>query len=158
MKLVPYLTRKDKSNMQRKLAKARRKYYDAEERSSQFIKHVHYSIAHHLCQRHEQLIMPDFSRSNIVQLKQNPGVKRRMNMLSFGKFTKRLEQVCTAYGVHLICGSEAYTSKQCGQCGYLNDQLGANEVFTCSECKATGDRDIHAARNIFLRFCDGHNQ
>ena len=78
-------------------------------------------------------------------------------MLRFGQFSTRLEQVCTAYGVKLIHGSEAYTSKQCGQCGHLNDNLKGNEIFTCCQCQVTGDRDVHAARNIFLRFCENYN-
>ena len=84
-------------------------------------------------------------------------VKKRLNMLRFVQFTTRLKQVCTAYSVNLICGSEAYTSKQCGQCGHLNDKLKGKEVFTCGKCAATGDRDVHAARNIFLRFCDSYS-
>ena len=45
-------------------------------------------------------------------------------------------------------GSEAYTSKQCGMCGTLNDNLGASEVFKCPvACTPVGvDRDVHAAR------------
>ena len=157
LKLQGNLTRQAKCKLRRKLAKVRRKHHDAETRSSQFVKHAHYTIAHHLCQHHEQLIMPDFSRSNVVQGNLRSNVKKRLNMLRFGQFSTRLEQVCTAYGVRLIHGSEAYTSKQCGQCGHLNDNLKGNELFTCCQCQATGDRDVHAARNIFLRFCDNYN-
>ena len=48
-------------------------------------------------------------------------------------------------------GSEAYTCKQCGNCGVLNDKLGSSETFVCPRCKFSADRDIHAARNILLR-------
>ncbi len=61
------LTRQKKCKLRRKLAKVRRKHHDAETRSLQFVKHAPYAIAHHLCQHHEQIIMPDFSRSNVVQ-------------------------------------------------------------------------------------------
>ena len=81
----------------------------------------------------------------------------RLNMLRFGQFATRLKQVCTAYDVRLICGSEAYTSKQCGRCGHLNDKLKGKELFICSKCRASGDRDVHANQNIFLRFCDNYN-
>jgi putative transposase len=151
------LTRQEKSKMRRQLTKVRRKYYNAEARSLECVKHIHYRVAHYLCQRHEQLIMPDFSRSGVVQGKLRPNIKRRLTMLRFGKFTERLKQVSTAYHVRLFSGSEAYTSKQCGQCGHLNENLGGKEVFTCSRCSATADRDVHAARNIFLRFCEKHS-
>ena len=48
-------------------------------------------------------------------------------------------------------GSEAYTSKQCGLCGCLNDKLGASEIFNCENCGLTSDRDVHVARNILLK-------
>jgi transposase len=47
-----------------------------------------------------------------------------------------------------MTGSEAYTSKQCGKCGFLNDKLGASEIFRCRRCKVGADRV--AARNILL--------
>ncbi len=52
-----------------------------------------------------------------------------------------------------LTGSEAYTSKQCGMCGALNDNLGASELFKCSAaCGFRADRDVHAARKICLRY------
>ena len=61
-------------------------------------------------------------------------------------------QTSTDYaGSRVIRCSEAYTSKQCGACGELNDRLGSSKVFSCAACGATADRDVHAARNILLR-------
>jgi transposase len=54
--------------------------------------------------------------------------------------------------VNILTGSEAYTSKQCGQCGHLNDGLGGKEIFQCGQCGVEVDRDVHTARNILLRF------
>ena len=67
-------------------------------------------------------------------------------------FKERLKQFATGYNTTIYTGSEAYTSKQCGKCGNLNQKLGASEVFNCGECSAIADRDAHAARNILLRF------
>ena len=73
-------------------------------------------------------------------------------MLSFYKFRTRLIETASFYpSVTIKSGSEAYTSKQCGQCGFINDKLGSNEVFLCPKCGASADRDVHAARNILLR-------
>jgi putative transposase len=72
-----------------------------------------------------------------------------------GAFGARLVQTATWYpGSRILRGSEAYTSKQCGRCGTLNDKLAGSEVFKCSACDAVADRDVHAARNILLRFCE----
>jgi transposase len=54
-------------------------------------------------------------------------------------------------GKLIIC-TEEYTSKTCGSCGRLNHNLGSNKVFKCpyEDCKYLADRDINAARNIFI--------
>jgi transposase len=79
--------------------------------------------------------------------------KHRSMMLRHGKFAERLVQTASRYeGSRIIRGSEAYTSKQCGACGVINDKLGGCKVFTCRSCGASADRDVHAARNILLRF------
>jgi transposase len=70
----------------------------------------------------------------------------------------RLVQTATFYpGAKILRGSEAYTSMTCGRCGHLNRKLGSSETFSCPACIAAGnpwsmDRDVHAARNILLRF------
>ena len=90
--------------------------------------------------------------TTIIQGPLNKIVKRRLNMLSFYKFSERLQQTATFYpGVVIKRGSEAYTSKQCGGCGILSESLGASEVFDCKNCGLKADRDMHAARNILLR-------
>jgi ribosomal protein L37AE/L43A len=56
-------------------------------------------------------------------------------ILRHGKFAERLVQTATQYeGSKVLRGSEAYTSKQCGACGALNDKLGGSKVFTCRSC------------------------
>ena len=73
-------------------------------------------------------------------------------MLSFYKFSQRLIQTATFYKDAVIKrGSEAYTSKQCGHCGTINDDLGSNKTFYCKKCRRSADRDVHAARNILLK-------
>ena len=47
--------------------------------------------------------------------------------------------------------SEAYTTKTCGSCGHLNT-VGSSKVFRCSECGLHCDRDLHAARNIYMKW------
>lgn len=47
---------------------------------------------------------------------------------------------------------EDYTSKTCGNCGYIKNNLGANKIFECDKCKKIFDRDINGARNIYLKY------
>ena len=52
---------------------------------------------------------------------------------------------------------ESYTCKTCGYCGVINDKLGGSKVFNykqedCQQKSIGSDRDIHAVRNILLRY------
>src|SRR5690606_28489903 len=47
---------------------------------------------------------------------------------------------------------EHFTSKTCGNCGFLNFTLGQKKIFSCPQCSIEMDRDVNAARNILLRF------
>ena len=79
-------------------------------------------------------------------------VKERLSVLSHGAFRTRLCDTANMYpSTRIKTGSEAYTSKTCGNCGVMNMKLGSSEVFKCGSCGLCADRDIHAARNIFLR-------
>ena len=66
--------------------------------------------------------------------------------------------VCYMYFFFLVCFADslnvaqAFTSKTCGKCGHLNNKLGGSRTFNCRACKHTEDRDVHAARNILLRY------
>jgi putative transposase len=79
-------------------------------------------------------------------------VKRRMQLLRFGKFTDRLVQTASDYPEAVVLRlSEAYTSVTCGLCGEHNKQVGASKKFNCPAYGARIDRDVNGARNIYLR-------
>ena len=80
-------------------------------------------------------------------------VKRRIQFWRYGRLKQRLKDTSTVYGTRIQTGSEAYTSKQCGRCGMINDELRTSEFFRCASCDLVADRDVHAARNILIRFC-----
>ena len=148
-------SRLHKCRLRSSLRRLKKKYYDSEDKLRNVIKHFHYNVAHHLLSRYQTVIFPNFNGHSCMGGKLNPYVKKRMQALSFGLFKRRLVQVSSGYnGSKIITGSEAYTSKQCGVCGIINDKLGGSEVFTCrsSDCNIECDRDLHAARNILLRF------
>ena len=146
------LAHPEDSKMRKKVQHSRRRYHKAETKAKNVIKDMHYKSAHFLCRSFDTIFFPTFSSHAIVQGKLNKSVKRRLNMLSFYKFRTRLVETASLYpSVTIKSGSEAYTSKQCGKCGFLNDGLGSNIEFHCPECGSVADRDVHAARNILLR-------
>ena len=78
---------------------------------------------------------------------------KAMLSLSHYAFKQRLLHMAKSRGCTVVLCSEAYTSKTCGSCGHLNENLGASKVFTCASksCSFTIDRDYNGARNIYIR-------
>jgi transposase len=80
-------------------------------------------------------------------------------MFAFGQYGRRLVDTATMYKNRTILrGSDAYTSKQCGARGCINDRLGctlartsASTTLVCAKCSNVSHRDIHAARNMLLQ-------
>lgn len=51
----------------------------------------------------------------------------------------------------LVLCDEHYTSKTCEKCGNINKDLKDEKIYNCSKCGMYKDRDINAARNIFIK-------
>jgi transposase len=147
-------SRKVRSIWRLRRGRRHRTYLRAEAKAKNVIKDVNYKISHYLCERYKSIFMPWTNSSQLMQGTLHVGTKRALSHLRWGKFRSRLSETASLYaGVNVFTGSEAYTSKQCGMCGEINDALGASEVFKCaSTCTFRAYRDIHAARNICLRY------
>ena len=144
--------RKLRKNQRRRLRRARKKCRGAEDKVKRVIRDFHYKTAHYLLQRFRTIVLPHTSSHRWRMNCLAACTKQRSMMLRHGMFASRLVQTASDYpGSRIIRCSEAYTSKQCGACGRLNDKLGGSKVFGCSGCGASADRDVHAARNILLR-------
>ena len=147
-------TRDQKRQERNRIRKAKKAYHEAEDKAKRVIRDFHYKTAHYLLQRFHTIILPTTSSHQWRKGKKLAAVtKKRAMTLSLGSFSSRLVETATKYEKSVIKrGSEAYTSKQCGRCGKLNDKLGSAKVFNCGACGLKVDRDIHGARNILLRF------
>ena len=55
------------------------------------------------------------------------------------------------YDAVVIEINESYTSKTCGKCGYILNDLGGKKVFECPVCGLEIDRDYNGVRNVYLR-------
>jgi hypothetical protein len=148
--------RRAKKRHRTKLWSTRQNYHRAKRKAQNVIRNFHYNVAHDLLRRNKTIIYPTTSSHQWVRGKGlHRSVKRRAQMLAFGQFGRRLVETSTMYKNRTILrGSEAYTSKQCGACGSINDRLGSSITFVCPNCSSVADRDVHAARNILLRFME----
>jgi hypothetical protein len=149
-------TRKQKGIHRTRLRRSKRRYYSALLKAKDVVKDFHYKVSHDLLTRHDTIICPTTSSHRWRQGSSLRSiVKRRILLLSFGSFARRLVQCATLYkNKKIVRGSEAYTSKQCGRCGTLQNTLGSSTTFSCGQCALVSDRDVHAARNILLRFIE----
>ncbi len=78
-------------------------------------------------------------------------IKEMPEHLGHFGFRQKLIARCKELGRNIIICREDYTSKTCGNCGFINRELGANKVYDCPQCKKIFDRDINGARNILIR-------
>jgi putative transposase len=122
---------------------------------------AHWQCAHHLCSRYDVILLPEFGVQKMVSKRdpvtggwtRNIGKKtcRRMLLWSHYKFKMRLFEKAKQWGKTVVIVNEAYTSKTCSGCGWLNHNLGSSKRFECRKCCLRKDRDLNAARNILLK-------
>jgi len=144
---------KEKAKKKRKLKRAARK---RRRRLVNLQQEIHRKAAKLLVANYDDILIPSFETSKMTEQHDERVLNSRSvrQLLTWSHF--RFRQVLTAKArerpeVRVLVVSEAYTSKTCGQCGHLHDQLGGNKVFKCPKCQFTIDRDFNGARNIFLR-------
>ena len=81
----------------------------------------------------------------------NSKTVRMMLSWRFYAFKQRLVQQSKLYNVNIVDCTEEYTSKTCGQCHTIKNNLGGSKKYKCSECQVQIDRDLNGARNIFIK-------
>lgn len=115
---------------------------------------MHYKVAEFLTRKATVILLPSFRTSEMVQrFGRRIGSKsvRQMSFLSHFKFKQRLIAKAAGRGVRVLIVSEHYTSKTCGRCGEVKENLEGARTFRCGSCAASIDRDCNGARNILLR-------
>lgn len=153
---------KFKSLMSKKLGKTKR---NMKKRCSllrtkikNITKDLHWQSCSFLVKNFQNIIIPQFGSKNMSKKSSRNIHKttvRSMFNLSHFKFLEKLKFKCKEYQRNLIISSEEYTSKTCGNCGNLNNNLGGSENYKCSKCNNLLDRDINAARNILIKYFTG---
>ena len=117
---------------------------------------LHKKLSLWIVQNHHTVLLPSFETQQMVRRghrRIRSKTARAMLTWSHYRFRQRLLHKAREYPwCKVIICDEAYTSKTCGNCGFIHQKLGSNKTFKCPQCKITMDRDMNAARNILLRY------
>lgn len=141
----------------KKRYRMKRAWYRMIDKIKNLVNELHKKCAKYLTDNFNNILLPTFETKNMTnKLTRNISSKTARSLLSFChyRFKERLAHVCKKKNVKLYIVTEEYTSKTCGICGKLHPNLKHNEekLFECPFCKSIIDRDINAARNIFLKY------
>ena len=120
------------------------------------MKDCHHKITKWISTNYKQVLLPKFETGEMVKrFRRVIGreTARKMMGWSHWMFKEMLRSKMDVRGGALIDCTEEYTSKTCTNCGRLNHILGSSKTFNCpfEDCKLKIDRDIGAARNIYLK-------
>ena len=115
------------------------------------IKDLHHKVSGWLCRNYRIILLPSFETQQMTSNLSSP-INRALLTWSHYAFKQRLidrAQCFTHTKVRVV--NEAFTTKTCGNCGVVYENVGSSEVFQCGKCSLCADRDEHAARNVMLR-------
>ena len=116
------------------------------------ITQMHWSIIKMLTNRYDKIYIGILGKSinkkggNLAKSQ-----KDLSSLLSHYKFRQRLKAKCDEKNVKYVEVNESYTSKTCGKCGKLKQNLGGNKTFECKSCGLKCNRDLNGARNIMIK-------
>lgn len=142
-----------KHQQKRNMKKAGKRIW---EKIKNLVKYFHCKLVKWLVTNYNYILLPKFETSKMVQKKNRKigcMTVSAMMMWSHYSFQQRLINKTREYPwCKVLIVDEQYTSKTCGICGNIHQYLGSNKIFNCPKCKIEMDRDVNAARNIYLRF------
>ena len=101
------------------------------------------------------ILLPHLETSRLCGMLKTK-TNREMFGISHFIFGQRMSHKCEEKSVMFSQPCEAYTSKTCGNCGVINGKLGSSETFKCP-CGIVCHRDLHAARNIYMKWYIGES-
>ena len=119
------------------------------------VRDVHDKLIKYLVTNYSIILLPIFQTQKMVAKKTRKiksTTARNLITWSHFSFRQRLVNKIDEYKeVALKIVTEEYTSKTCGGCGKLHQNLKSNKRFVCPCCSYKADRDLNAARNIMIK-------
>jgi transposase len=112
------------------------------------IKDLHWKSIQYLVSNYDHILIGNMSTKSVVKGNLPASVKNVMIALSHFTFRERLQYKAMQHHVTVHVVNEAYTTKMCSCCTWLNEDIGSLKVFHCQQCNNVMDRDVDAARCI----------
>lgn len=133
--------------------RTKRTIYNSYQRIKRMTMDMHQKVSKWLSDNYTEVLLPKFATSDLTskQKRISSKVSRAMLTWSHYKFKKMLEYKMERSGGKVIECTEYYTTKTCSCCGRINRNITKQKVFSCSRCDLVMDRDVNAARNIYLK-------
>ena len=140
------------------VSRTKRKLRRLRQRKQNIRKECHLKLSNFLCQNFTHIIIGKLTHMSIQQSMKKKGesnykMLKDMKNLGYNMFYNTLIDKSKEYKVKVNLVQEHHTSKTCGGCGWINENLGSSKVFQCEDktCGSHMDRDHNAARNILIR-------
>ncbi|VBB18210.1 putative transposase [Yasminevirus sp. GU-2018] len=118
------------------------------------VTNLQWETVNFLCNNFKTIITTHFETKNMASKEgrniNNKSV-RMMLGLSHYAFKQKLLDRAKQRGNQVLIVDESYTSKTCGRCGEIKEDLKGAKMFKCDSCGLKIDRDINGARNIMIR-------
>lgn len=126
--------------------------YKIEERKENIINELHWKCINDILKKNDYIFYGDIKSHDIVRKGNNKFLNRNINDLKFYKFKERLMYKANVLNKKVYLINEAYTTKTCSSCGFLNN-VEIKEIYKCmnTNCNRTLLRDVSAAKNILMK-------
>jgi IS605 OrfB family transposase len=132
----------------------RKAAYKIEQRIKNKLSDIQRKTAKFLCEKYDRVIIPEFRTQQMVTKneKRKVGKKTSRRMIRWGhyRFRELLKAKGATEGTRVVVGSEEWTSKTCGECGWINEKLKGEKELECEKCRKKVHRDVNGARNIMI--------
>ena len=152
-KLIPKRKRKKYLTLGQLKKKVRKRLRAAKTKINNQIDDMHWKIIKYLTTKHRNVMIGNLSTKNILSNKQKQifgkAYKRVIPLIKLYKFKQKLKYKCKERRVNYKEIDEYYTSKLCSVCASYKIVKG--KIYKCDECGIEIDRDINAARNIYMK-------
>lgn len=144
------LVSKEKSK--RKRSRMNRRIYNLFQRVKAMVNDMHQKVSKWLSENYNEVLLPSFGTSDLTSKQKRISSKTSRAMLTWShyKFKQLLCYKMSRTGGRVIDCHEYCSTKTCSCCGRINRNIKAEKTYDCKNCPNKLDRDVNAARNIFL--------